>query len=204
MEMLQPRFISEEEYAEMEEISNEKHEYFDGQVYAMSGGTNRHAVICLNAGGTLRENLKGKTCRAVGSEQRVKIEATGLQTYPDASIYCADARFAGKGDQILLSPVVIVEVLSPGTEKYDRGDKWSHYQQIPSLRDYLLITQSHIRVEHFHRHDDESWLLKTYNSLDQTVRLESIDCEISLADLYDGVEISNVLPLHISVVPEEE
>ena len=204
MEMLQPRYISETEYEEMESVSTQKHEYFDGEVYAMAGGTNRHAVICTNAAIALGSNLKGKPCRVVSSEQRVKIEATGMQTYPDASVYCRDARFAGKGDQILLSPVVLVEVLSPRTENYDRGGKWFHYQQIPSLRDYLLVTQSHIWVEHFHRVDAESWLLKTYQSRNQIIALEAIDAEISIADLYDGVELSDVLPLHLSAPKEEE
>ena len=204
MEMLKPRYISEEEYDEMEELAAEKHEYFDGQVYAMAGGTNRHAVICANVTVALHTSLKGKPCRAVGGEQRVKIEATGLQTYPDALVYCPDARFAGKGDQMLLSPVVVIEVLSPRTEKYDRAGKWFHYQQLPSLRDYLLVTQSFIRVEHFHRHDDESWLLKSYDARDHVIKLESVECEIALSDLYDGIELPAVLPLHFSASDEDE
>ena len=204
MEMLQPRYISEEEYDEMEEISNVKHEYFNGEVYAMSGGTNRHAVICTNVAAALHAALKGKPCRVVASEQRVKIEASGLQTYPDASVYCPDARFAGKGDQMLLSPTVLIEVLSPSTETYDRGAKFIHYKRLPSLCDYVLVTQAYILVEHFHRHDAESWLLKTYNELEHKVWLDSIECEISLADLYDGIELSNILPLHFSAREDDE
>jgi len=204
MEMLQPRFISEEEYDQMEEVSVEKHEYFNGEIYAMAGGSNRHAVIGTNAVAALHAALKGKPCRVVGSDQRVKIEASGLQTYPDVAVYCPDARFAGQRNQMLLDPVVIIEVLSPRTEKYDRGGKFNHYKQLPSLRDYVLVTQSYILVEHFHRHDAESWLLKTYNELDHKVRLESVECELALSDLYDGIELSNILPLQFPPAEEDE
>lgn len=204
MEMLKPRYISEEEYAEMEEVATEKHEYLNGQTREMVGGNNRHALLCVNVLSALHAALKSKAFQVVGGVQRVKIEATGLQTYPDALVYCPDARFAGKGDQMLLSPVVVIEVLSPRTEKYDRAGKWFHYQQLSSLRDYLLVTQSFIRVEHFHRHDDESWLLKSYDARDQVIKLESVECEIALSDLYDGIELPAILPLHFSASEEDE
>lgn len=189
-------YITPEEYLEGEEISQVKHEYFDGRVYAMAGGTNAHAVICTNASGLLLAQLRGKTCRVVGSEQRIKIEATGLYVYPDASVYCEGARFDGAGDTNLLDPTVIIEVLSRSTSAYDRGDKFDHYKRIETLRDYLLIEQKRVHVEHFHRLEDDSWLLRSYDFLDDVVMLDSVDCRMELRDLYDGINVpEGALPI---------
>lgn len=129
-----PHYITPEEYLKGEEISEVKYEYFDGQVFAMAGGTNAHAVICTNASGLFLAQLRGKTCRVVGSEQRVKIEAMGLHVYPDASVYCDGARNTN-----LLDPTVIIEVLSRLISAYDRGYKFDHYKRIKTLLDYVLI-----------------------------------------------------------------
>jgi len=133
-----PHYITPAEYLAGEETSSIKHEYYDGQIYAMAGGTNAHAILCSNTLIALGAQLLGKSCRAVSSEQRVKIEATGLHVYPDTSVYCQDARFDGAGDTNLLDPTVIVEVLSRSTSAYDRGDKFDHYKRIETLRDYIL------------------------------------------------------------------
>ncbi len=201
MRAVAEELISEEEFARLEESSNTKHEYYQGRLYAMSGGSNRHARLVLNAGATLRDHLRGKPCRAVGSEQRVKIEATGLQTYPDASVYRPPARFEGRSDEVLLTPTLIIEVLSPSTENYDRSAKFAHYQQIASLTDYILITQDRVLVEHFHRHDADGWLLRSYNVRESSVALPDLDLVLPLSELYEDVEApAGLLPLR----PEEE
>lgn len=200
MRAVAEEFVSEEEFARLEESSNTKHEYYQGRLYAMSGGSNRHAVLCTNAAITTGSRLRGKPCRAVGSEQRVKIEATGLQTYPDVSVYCPPARFEGKSDEVLLNPVLIIEVLSPSTENYDRTTKFAHYQQISSLTDYLLITQDRVLVEHFHRQDADGWLLRSYNARESSIALPDFDLVLPLDELYEDVDApAGLLPLH----PEE-
>jgi Uma2 family endonuclease len=202
MQALAERYISEEEYWILEAESNIKHEYFDGGIYAMSGGNNRHALLCTNVSALLGSQLCGKNCRAVNSEQRVKIEATGLQTYPDASVYCAPARFEGKHNEVLLNPRVIIEVLSPSTEAYDRGNKFTHYKQIASMTDYLLIAQNRLQVDHFHRLENGDWLLHTATAPEETLTLHSIACTLMLGDLYDGLELSSELPLLREDTPE--
>ncbi len=194
MEALAPVYISEEEFWALEERSDVKHEYFNGEIFAMSGGTNRHAVLCTNATIVLGTRLRGQRCRVVGSEQAVKIESNGMITYPDASVYCKAARFEGRGDLSLLDPVVIIEVLSRSTAAYDHGVKFRHYQQIASLQDYILVEQDQFVVEHYHRLENNHWLLNTLNSLDDELRLESINCTLPLREWYDGVEVPHGPP----------
>ena len=208
MQELAARYITEEEYIDFEEQSPVKHEYFDGCIYAMSGGSNRHAVLCTNAAAALVSRLRGKPCRAVGSEQRVKIEATGLQTYPDVSVYCLPARFEGKSNEMLLNPTVIIEVLSPSTEiyfqAYDQGTKFEHYKQLPSLTDYLLIAQDHVQVDHFHRQENGDWLLHTARTIEESIALDAVGAALPLGELYDGIEFpAEPLPLRPQV-PDAE
>jgi Uma2 family endonuclease len=188
MQALATRFITEEEYWALEAQSPIKHEYFDGCIYAMAGGSNRHAVLCTKAAIAVGSRLRGKPCRVVGSEQRVKIEATGLQTYPDVSIYCPPARFEGNTNEVLLNPSVIIEVLSPSTELYDRGAKFEHYKQISSLTDYLLVAQDHVQVDHYRRQENGDWLLHTARTLDESITLEVVSAAVPLGELYDGIE----------------
>lgn len=197
MRAVAEHFISEEEYLAMEEAATEKHEYYNGRIFAMSGGSNTHALLGLNAGATLRAALRGSQCRAVGSDQRVKIEKTGLQTYPDAAAYCLPARFQGRNNEMLLSPKIIIEVLSPSTEKYDRTDKFDHYKQIPELTDYILIAQERVLVEHFARHPDGGWLLRSYNDRESHVELKELGITLALSDFYEDVEApSGLMPLY--------
>ena len=199
-----PHFITPQEYLAGEETSAAKHEYYDGQIYAMAGGTNAHAILCTNTLIVLGSQLLGKPCRAVSSEQRVKVEATGLHVYPDASVYCEDARFDGAGDTNLLDPTVIVEVLSRSTSAYDRGDKFDHYKRIETLQDYVLIEQTRVHVEHFHRLENSDWLLRSFDNLSDTLALLSVDCEITLNQIYEGLNVpQGFLPLR-EVAPDEE
>ena len=195
MRAVAEHFITEAEYLELEETASIKHEYFQGCIYAMSGGSNTHAVLCTNAAVTLVTRLRGKECRAVGSEQRVKIEATGLLTYPDASVYCPPARFEGRHDETLLNPTAIVEVLSPSTQTYDRTTKFDHYKQIASLTDYILIEQEHVRVEHYQRGEGDVWTVRIYNQRSRSVALTSLDLELPLEELYERLELPDGLSL---------
>jgi Uma2 family endonuclease len=191
-----PRFITEDEYWEMLENSPVKYEYFDGSIYAMAGASYRHNILAANALSLLVSRLRGKPCRAVGSDQHVKIEETGLQTFPDIVVVCPNARFEPRRKDTLLEPTVLIEVLSPGTADYDRTDKFDHYKQIPTLQDYVLIAQDKMRIEHYHRAASGDWILKVVHEPDETIALEAIGCTLSVADVYDGVELpARVLPL---------
>lgn len=196
MRAVAEHYITEAEYLLLEETASTKHEYFNGRIYAMTGGSNTHAVLVLNAGATLRAGLRGRECRAVGSEQRVKIEATGLLTYPDAAVYCPPMRFEGPHNETLLNPTLIVEVLSPSTDVYDRTTKFEHYAQMESLTDYLLISQDRVLVEHFRRQENGGWLLRSYNGREQQVELPDLGIVLPLTELYEGVEApAGLLPL---------
>lgn len=193
MQALAPRDITEDEYWKMEEDSLIKHEYFAGQIYAMAGASRVHNVIAMNAGGSLTSQLKGKRCRVVGSDQHVKVEATGLQTYPDIVVYCPPVRFDSKRKDTLLEPTVLIEVLSPKTADYDRTDKFDHFKQIPTLCDYLLIAQDKRRVEHFHRDENNHWILQTATQNDDAISLESIGCDLKIEDVYDATDLPPAL-----------
>jgi len=201
MQALAEQFLTEEEYWALEEISPIKHEYFDGRLYAMAGGSRQHALLAANTIIALGNQLRGKPCRAVGSDQRVKIEESGLNTYPDVVVYCADARFDPRHRDTLLDAVVILEVLSPSTENYDRTDKFDHYKRIGALRDYLLIEPRRLRVEHFHRAQNGDWIVRIADSMESALALDSIGGVLALRDVYDGVEF-DTLPLR-PPTPEE-
>src|SRR5687768_13215855 len=169
MRVLAPEFITEEEYWQLEEQSETKYEYFNGEIFAMSGGSPEHAVLSVNASTALNNQLRGKPCRVGSSDQRVKVEATGLSTYPDVVVYCRPWRFDPRNADTLLTPTLIVEVLSPSTLNYDKGTKFDNYKQIESLRDYLLISQDKVQVEHYRRLDNGDWLLHTAIGLDASI-----------------------------------
>ncbi len=195
----QPKFdfISEEEYRDGEEISLVKHEWLDGCVYAMAGGTFNHSTICNNVSAAAKNALRVKPCKARNSEQRIKIESNGKETYPDAVIFCPPARFVGKGDSTLLTPKVIFEVLSASTEKYDRTAKFNLYKTIPTFEEYILIEQERIWVDHFRRVGDD-WLHRSYNRRAEVLRLPSVEIEIALDEIYDELELPEglwLLPL---------
>jgi len=193
------RFITEEEYLRLEEESPVKHEYYNGRTYAMAGATPAHCLISSNIVGSLFSRLRGRTCRGVGSDQRVKVEVTGLRIYPDALIVCPPERYDEHDPNSLLNPQVIIEVLSPSTERYDRTDKFDHYRQIPSLTDYLLIAQDRVRVEHYQRSAGDLWTVRSYNQREQSVSLSDLSLELPLEEIYDRME----LPAGLFLLPDD-
>jgi Uma2 family endonuclease len=203
MQALAERYITEEEYWTLEEQSEVKHEYFNGEIFAMAGGTPEHAALAMNAGISLGSQLRGKPCRVAGSDQRVKVEATGLITYPDAVVYCQPYQFDPLNKNTLLNPVVLIEVLSDSTENYDRTIKFDHYKQIESLHDYILIEQDQVRVEHFRRTESGEWLHRAETTLGASITLNSIGCTVSLAELYENIELPATVPLR-EPTPEPE
>ena len=182
-----PRYTAEQ-YLEIDRRSERKSEYYDGRIYEMTGATYSHNVVASNTLVGLQTRLRGGPCRAVGSDLRVYIRASGLFTYPDVVVTCGPPEFHDGRRDTLLNPSLLVEVLSPSTEAYDRGEKFAHYRRVESLCDYLLISQDQARVEHFAR-DGERWVLTALDGLGQTLALPTIGVELLLVELYEGVDL---------------
>ncbi|MGQ9889013.1 MAG: Uma2 family endonuclease [Aggregatilineales bacterium] len=186
--------MTEAEYLAFERASEFRHEYFAGAVFAMTGASEAHNLIAANVLVSLRNQLRGRSCRVYIADMRVKVAATGLYTYPDLSVVCGEARFADNKLDTLLNPAVIIEVLSPSTEAYDRGRKFQHYRQIETLREYLLIAQDSPRIERYLRRDDGAWLLTDAHGLDAALHLPAIGCALALAEVYEQVTFSPASP----------
>lgn len=185
--MLQAKaLLSREEYLLLEAHGDAKHEFLQGQVYAMAGGTFNHARIAGNLFASLRQLLRGKPCQPMNSDMRVHTPS-GLDTYPDVSVYCGQPELSDKQTS-LLNPILLVEVLSPSTHEYDRSSKFAHYRSMPGLQDYLLVDPEAVSVEHFHRLKRDEWLLRVYSQLDDVLVLDTLGISLPLRDFYDSVE----------------
>jgi Uma2 family endonuclease len=178
------------EYLRFEEAAETKHEFHDGEILAMSGTSPEHALITANAIRAIGNRLQGKPCRVYSSDLKIGVSPGARVCYPDGSIICGPLQFdpADPKRHVVTNPRVILEVLSPTTEGYDRGEKFRHYRGIPSLQEYVLISQATPLVETFLRQPDGAWLIgATFAGPDATAFLRSIDVDLSLPDLYAGV-----------------
>ena len=184
------RKLTPAEYLDIERAATYRSEYFDGEMFAMAGGSPRHSLIKVNICGEIRARLKRSPCTAYGSDLRILVSATGLYTYPDASVICGPLEFEDQRRDTVLNPTLLVEVLSDSTEAYDRGKKFSHYRQIASLREYLLVPQEEAKIERFLRNDDGTWTLTGASGLDSTLPLPALGIEIALREVYDKVDFS--------------
>ena len=178
------------EYYDLEEAAEYRSEFFEGEIFAMAGGSAQHSLISANLIRELGNRLKGKSCTAYESNLRLKIEASGLRTYPDAGVYCGQLAFDAEDPrgQTALNPTVLFEVLSPSTEAYDRGKKAENYRQIPSLQAYVLVSQDRPHVEIFERVGDGFWRLSEMSGLDGGLALPCIDVTLNLGEIYERVE----------------
>ena len=179
--------ISESAYLERERTAGIKSEYHRGEIVAMTGASRKHNIILANLVAELRNQLKGRPCRVYPSDMRVKVEETGLLTYPDVSVTCDEERFADDHLDTLLTPLIIVEVLSDSTEGYDRGAKFAHYRTLRSLKEYILVSQHHPKIERFYKNRDGRWVLEETGPDVDAIRLDAIDCTLSLSEVYDKV-----------------
>jgi Uma2 family endonuclease len=170
------------EYVELEASSNLRYEFVDGVVYAMSGGSPDHSRLAANVISILTAQLAGKPCQTFTSDLRVRVLETGLATHPDVSVICGSLQRDPEDANTATNPVVIVEVLSPSTQRYDREEKAAHYRRIRSLASYVLISQEEQRLEVFSRNDDESWTLREARS--GAVDLAAIGCSLAVEDVY--------------------
>lgn len=187
--MSQPLKLTFEEYLAWERQQIERHEFFDGEVFSQAGETRRHSLIGSNVLRAVGNLLSESECEAHGSDMRILIEATGYVAYPDVSVICPPVE--GPSDDVISNPVLLVEVLSPSTSDFDRGGKFDHCQQIPSLREYLIFWQDEPRVEQRTRTDDGEWLLRNFAGLEQRFDLQSISGSLTLGDAYDKVRFDD-------------
>jgi Uma2 family endonuclease len=188
--MALPKYISREEYLQMERASQEKHEYFKGEVSLIGGIGESHSIVVGSTLAALYVQLRKRPCQIYTSDMRVRIPAKGLYTYPDISVVCGTPEFEDDGLDTLVNPTIIIEVLSSSTEQYDRGKKFQHYRTVASLKEYILIAHDNVRIEHFARQGDQ-WILADAKTIDSVLSLPSIECTLSLSDVYKKVNFGD-------------
>ncbi|CAN5799867.1 MAG: Uma2 family endonuclease [Gemmatimonadetes bacterium] len=179
--------ISPEEYLAAEREAEYKSEYFGGEILAMTGASREHNLLVSNLVASLHPQLRGRPCELYPSDMRVKITRTGAYAYPDVVVVCGEPEFEDEHVDTLLNPTVLIEVLSPSTERHDRGRKWEHYRRLPSLTEFLLVAQDKPRIEHYLRQEGGLWLFADASGEDASLRLSSIGCTLALRDVYDRV-----------------
>ena len=175
------------EYLAFERSSESKHEFFDGELFAMTGGTPAHSLIATNFASEARAALKERPCVVFNSDLRVKVNATGLYTYPDVTIVCGEQKFDDEQRDTLINPTIVVEVLSKSTASYDRGPKSKHFRKIDSLQALILIEQDSPAVEVYRRQSDGNWILTDATELTDSIAIEAIGISIPLAEIYRNV-----------------
>ncbi|MDF1501569.1 Uma2 family endonuclease [Roseisolibacter sp. H3M3-2] len=190
------RFITPQEYLRLERAAEARSEYYRGRVYAMSGASRQHARIVLNLGVALHGQLAGGACEPFVADLRTKVRASGFYTYPDVVVSCGDAETEDELRDTLLNPALIVEVLSPSTEAYDRGEKFALYRELDTLRTYVLVAQDRPHVEVFEREGDR-WMLREVSGIDATLDLPTIGASVPLRELYARVEWPENPPLRV-------
>lgn len=177
-----------EEYLALERSSREKHEYVDGELFAMGGASERHNLIALNLGGEIRAQLKSRPCKVYTNDMRVKMTGATRYTYPNVVALHGTARFDDEAKDTLVNPNLIIEVLSETTEAHDRGEKFEYYRRIESLAEFVLVAQDKPQIEQFCRQPSGAWIFTATSGLENSVEFTSISCRLPLADVYDKVD----------------
>ena len=176
------------EYLAKERQAEFRSEFYRGEMFAMAGTSREHSLIVGNLVSALVTQFKGRNCEVYPTDMRVKVSASGLYTYPDVVIVCGQPEFEDAEVDTLLNPMVLIEVLSPSTESYDRGAKSAQYRRLPSLREYMLIAQDRPQVEVYIRQDNGDWLLREASDLDSSVTLSSVSVSLPLSEIYDRIK----------------
>ncbi len=187
MSALRKTKLTVQEYLAIENVAEYRSEFFDGEMFAMAGATAPHIRITLSLAAGLRGLFKGGRCEALPVDQRVKVGRPGLYTYPDIVIVCGPIEYSPEDSLSLINPTAIIEVLSPSTEKYDRGSKFRNYKQVPSLVEYILVAQDEALCERYTRQADGLWGYETFVGLDAELAFTSVPARIPLAEIYAGV-----------------
>jgi len=182
--------LTPEQYLELERAALDvRSEYYNGRMYAMSGGTHPHAIVIANLARRLGNGLEKGPCVVTTSDMRLRVSKTGLYTYPDIIVVCDPPQYGDGRHDTVLNPTLIIEVLSPSTEAYDRGFKFAQYRALESLKEYALVSQSEPRVEIFRRQPSGDWLLSEAAGMDAVCRFDSVNCTIAVKDIYDKVTL---------------
>ncbi len=179
-----------EEYLEFEEKSDSKHEYYQGEIFAMSGAKVPHNIIAVNILTSLKQRLKGKSCQPFNSDQRVYIPENSLFTYPDISVICGEILTKDNDNWNILNPSVIIEVLSTSTKSYDRGDKFMLYRDIATLKEYMLVNSEKIQVEMFRINAGGRWELEEYKKITEVAEVKAIQQFLPMIEIYEGIQFA--------------
>ncbi len=184
------RFVTSDEYFDMEEAAEYKSEYYRGEIFAMSGASHHHNLIAGNIFASLYNSLHDSDCVVYTGDMKIQIEKAEHYVYPDVSVVCGDIEFAENRDDTVTNPVVIIEVLSESTKSYDRGDKFKSYRKISSLCDYILVDQYTCSVEYFYKNDAGKWTPDEFENLTESFKIRSVGAELSLNAIYYRVKLS--------------
>ena len=184
------KFVTEEEYLAMEAASETKHEYYKGEIFAMSGVKLSHTTIAMNLARDFGNHLRRKPCKPFNSDQRVYVERKELFTYPDLFIVCGKVETRNNDQFNVLNPAVIIEILSPSTKDYDRGSKFKLYRELPSLKEYILADSETVSIEAFAINEYGFWELKEYTDIQDSLLIKTIELNMPLSDIYEDVEFS--------------
>lgn len=176
-----------EEYVAFERDSEIRHEYLDGEIFAMTGASRKHNAINASLVAALYSQVRSHGCEIFASDMRIRIPATTLGTYPDVVVVCGEPEFEDEKEDTLTNPTLIVEVLSPSTEDYDHGKKFAHYRTLKSLSTYLMVAQDEVRVELYERQGENRWVLSEFRDLRATLDLPAVGSKLALADVYAAV-----------------
>lgn len=179
--------VTIDEYFELERQSEVRHEYLDGTIVAMVGASLQHNSIQVNLIASIKPQLRRNGCSIFGSDMRIRAGAQRTFCYPDLAVVCGTPALSIDRPDTLLNPTLLIEILSPSTESYDRGEKFGHYRQIPSLREYVLVAQDSPMIEHYIRQDDGTWPWSAVEGMGETITLPTVDCTLALAEVYDEV-----------------
>ncbi len=183
------QYYTKEEYLDMEAFAEHKSEYYNGEIFAMSGGSPAHSLICVNLNRRISEAIDNKDCRCFESNMKLEIAAADAYVYPDVMVVCGDIEFAENTEYVLTNPMLIIEVLSPSTESFDRGRKFEYYRTIETLKEYVLISQDKPIAEVYFKQDKEVWLYSAVRGLDSKVTFQSLEHEFALKDIYQKVPL---------------
>lgn len=179
--------ITPQEYLEIERKAATKSEYYAGEMFGMAGASREHNLIAVNVLASIHRQFVGRPCEVYAGDMRVKVSASGLYTYPDIIALCGKPIFDDLEADTLLNPMVIIEVLSKSTEGYDRGAEFEHYRKLESLEEFILVAQNKCHVEQFVRQPDRTWVLLETENRGEILKVRSIRCELSIAEIYDKV-----------------
>ena len=183
-----------EDYLIFEREADTRHEFLDGEIYAMAGESLPHSRICMNLAREVGNKLKGKPCEALSPNMKVRTSTASLFSYPDLTIVCGEPQFHDRKKDVLTNPQVIFEVLSPSTADYDRTTKFQRYRLgNETLTDYVLVSQDKLFVEHFAKQIDGNWIYKSYGAIEDVLSIETVECDLNLSEIYDRIEFE-ILP----------